>query len=193
MDKISLGESNKFCPQTLFLYGTYKEDGTSNFGLFCWVSYCYDGALGVMACIGGEKLTRNRIKANTVFSANLVTAPLLPLADYLGNTDGRTPGKMDIPVNIEKGRTLDVPVLVDSPWVFELEVTQSVLLDDSEIFICKIRDTLADKALLDENVPVADRMAGMQPVFSGGGMHYFSWNGAHMGPWGQWKDLKNKA
>jgi len=188
MDKVSLGESNDFCPQTLFLYGTYKEDGTPNFGLFCWVSYCWDTNLGMMACIGGEKLTRDRIKANKVFSANLVTSSLLPLADYFGNTEGYAASKMDIPVAIEKGRGLDVPILADSPWVFELEVTQSVVLDDSEIFICKIRNTLADKALLDESIPVTERMAAMSPVFSGGGMHYFGWDGAYQGSWGKWKD-----
>lgn len=34
MEKTSVGPSNDFCPQTLFLYGTYREDGVANFGLF---------------------------------------------------------------------------------------------------------------------------------------------------------------
>ena len=54
MGKVSIPITNDFCPQTLFLYGTYKEDGTPNFGLFCWFSYIWDSELGVMACIGGE-------------------------------------------------------------------------------------------------------------------------------------------
>jgi len=29
--KISTAISNDFCPQTLFLYGTYKEDKTPNY------------------------------------------------------------------------------------------------------------------------------------------------------------------
>jgi len=188
MEKASIGVSNDFCPQTMFLYGTYKEDGSPNFGLFSWVSYCFDGEIGVMACIGGEKLTRDRIRANKVFSANLVTEAILPLADYLGNTEGYTTGKMDIPIAIEKGQALTIPILADSPWVFELEVTQSVPLDDSEIYICKIRNTLADKSLLDGSVPVAERMAAMSPVFSGGGTHYFGWNGAHKSAWGGLKE-----
>lgn len=75
MEKISIGPENKLCPQTLFLYGTYKEDGTPNFGLFCWFSYCWSGELGVMACIAGEKLTKDRIRANKVFSATLSANP----------------------------------------------------------------------------------------------------------------------
>jgi flavin reductase (DIM6/NTAB) family NADH-FMN oxidoreductase RutF len=95
VSKVSVSISNDFCPQTLFLYGTYKENGTPNFGLFCWFSYIWDSELGVMACIGGEKLTKDRIHATGVFSANLVTEAILSLADYFGNTDGYGADKMD--------------------------------------------------------------------------------------------------
>ena len=56
MSKTSIKPTNDFCPQTLFLYGTYDDEGRPDFGLFCWFSYIWDGELGVMACIGGEKL-----------------------------------------------------------------------------------------------------------------------------------------
>ena len=59
MNKISLAPTNDFCPQTLFLYGTYGENDEPDFGLFCWFSYILDGQLGVMACIGGESSPRN--------------------------------------------------------------------------------------------------------------------------------------
>ena len=39
MAKISLKPNNDYCPQTLFLYGTYDENGNPDFGLFCWFSY----------------------------------------------------------------------------------------------------------------------------------------------------------
>ena len=86
--KKSLSLIRHFSPLTLFLYGTYKEDGTPNFGMFSWLNYCVDKEVGVIACIGGEKLTKDRIRANKVFSANLVSEELLPLADYFGNTSG---------------------------------------------------------------------------------------------------------
>jgi len=88
--------SNNFCPQTLFLYGTYKEDNTPNFGLFCWFSYYYEKEMGVMAFIGEKKLTKDRIKANKVFSANLVTEEILPIADYFGNKRGYDNDKINI-------------------------------------------------------------------------------------------------
>ena len=121
--KISVPASNDFCPQTLFLYGTYKEDGTPDFGLFCWFSYYWDSEFGVMACIGGDKLTKDRIRAAGVFSANLVTESMLPLADYLGNVSGYSEDKMKISIDVSKGSVLNVPVLDDSPWSYELEVS----------------------------------------------------------------------
>ncbi len=80
------------------LYGTYKEDGTPNFGLFCWLSYYWDTELCVMACIGGNKLTKDRIHATKVFSANLVTEEMLPLADYLGTKEGYEKDKIPRPL-----------------------------------------------------------------------------------------------
>ena len=89
MAKVTRTVYNDFCPQTLFLYGNYKENGTPDFGLFCWFSYIWlEDGLGVMACIGEDKLTKDLIRKTGVFSANLVTEELLPLADYYGNTSG---------------------------------------------------------------------------------------------------------
>ncbi|HHW67849.1 flavin reductase family protein [Defluviitalea raffinosedens] len=189
MGKISIGPENNFCPQTLFLYGTYKEDGTPNFGLFCWFSYCRDGELGVMACIGGEKLTKDRIRESKVFSANLVTESLLEFADYLGNTEGHKSGKMDIPIEIERGAVLNVPVLKKSPWVFELEVKHSIPLNDGEVFLCKIRNTIVDKALKDPSISVDERLRMAAPVMWIGEGQYYTLNYKTLGKTGDWKDL----
>ena len=73
MGKMKGRLGNDFCPQPLFLYGNYQADGTPHFGLFCWFSYCtlQDGeeeALGVMACIGEEKLTKEIARAKGMLS-----------------------------------------------------------------------------------------------------------------------------
>jgi hypothetical protein len=70
MAKVSIGPSNSFCPQTLFVYGTYSCDSKPDFGLFCWVSYYWDNennSLGVMAAICEDKRTRDNIRRNGVF------------------------------------------------------------------------------------------------------------------------------
>lgn len=178
--KVSLSEpSNAYCPQTFYTYGTYKEDGSPNFGLFCWLSFCWDGELCVMACIGGEKLTKDRIRATGVFSANLVSEELLPLADYLGRREGYDPDKMKVDAAISKGRVLEVPVLDLSPWIFELEVKKTVQLDDGDIFICRIRNTLAEEKFAcgrrDSQGPIPLNEA--KPVIGWGGGTYFKVGG----------------
>lgn len=175
--KVSLPTpSNAYCPQTFYTFGTYKEDGSPNFGLFCWLSYCWDGELCVMACNGGEKMTKDRIRAAGVFSANLVSEELLPLANYFGNTLGYDPGKMDVDAAISKGKVLDVPVLDQSPWVFELEVKKTIPLDDSDVFVCKIRNTLVEERFVEKSGP--DELGPVpvneaKPIIGWGGGTYF--------------------
>ena len=191
MEKISIKPGNTFCPQALFLYGTNKEDGTPNFGLFCWFSYCWDSELAVMACIGGNKLTKDRIRAERIFSANMVSESLLPLADYLGNTEGYTEGKMNIPLEAERGRVLNIPVLKNSPWVFELEVTRELALKGSDVFICRIRNTLAEKELKDPAISLEKQMELCAPVIwtsSGNYGEYFSMNKLSIGATTSWKE-----
>ena len=184
MSKISKAPTNDYCPQTLFLYGTYDDEGRADFGLFCWFSYIWDGELGVMACIGGEKLTKENIHKRKVFSANLVTESLLPLADYLGNTDGHSPAKMNLDLEIEKGHVLPVPVLAASPVSFELEVKQFIPLHDGEVLLCGIRNVLQDDSLVNGAGGSPEKLAAAAPVRTTCN-RYFGWNGGNLGAWGE--------
>ena len=184
MAKISRQGTNDFCPQTLFLYGTYKEDGAPDFGLFCCFSYCWDKTLGAMVCIGGEKLTKDRIKAGHVFSANLVTEKMLPMADYLGMKSGYDADKMNFQADIGKGEILNVPILTESPVNFELEVAQSIPLEDGEVFLCRIKNVLYDEMLADESSSVGERLRTIAPV-STTCETYFSYTGEVLGAWGE--------
>ena len=184
MRKISITPTNDYCPQTLFLYGTYDDEGKADFGLFCWFSYIWDGELGVMACIGGEKLTKENIHRRKVFSANLVTEALLPLADYLGNTPGSDPEKQSLDLKIEKGRVLSVPILTASPVSFELEVKQFIPLHDGEVMLCAIRNVLQDDLLANGAGGSPEKLAAIAPVRTTCN-RYFGWNGSNLGAWGE--------
>ena len=184
MSKISKTPTNDFCPQTLFLYGTYDNEGKADFGLFCWFSYIWDGELGVMACIGGEKLTKENIHKRKVFSANLVTEPLLPLADFLGNTTGHSSEKMALQPEIEEGRVLPVPVLAASPVAFELEVSQFIPLKDGEVILCRIRNVLQDESLANEAIGSPEKLSAIAPIRTTC-TRYFGWQGTDLGAWGE--------
>ena len=182
MNKLSIAPTNDFCPQTLFLYGTYDDEGIPDFGLFCWFSY--NGELGVMACIGGNKLTKENIHKRNVFSANLVTEELLPLADFLGNTPGHSPEKMKLRLDTEKGRVLPVPVLKASPVTYELEVRRFIPLDDGEVMLCAIRNVLQCDMLAQEDGTPSEKLRRIAPVRTTCN-RYFSWDGKDMGAWGE--------
>ena len=184
MNKKSLKPTNDFCPQTLFLYGTYDENGKPDFGLFCWFSYIWDGEMGVMCCIGGDKQTKVNIHREKVFSANLVTEELLPAADYLGNVSGYDPEKMKTCLDIGKGEILPVPVVNNSPVSYELEVKQFIPLNDGEVMLCKIRNVLQDETLSSEDKSIEQKLSEAAPVRTTCS-RYFSYHGTDMGAWGE--------
>ena len=183
--KISIPGDNAWCPRPLYLFGTFKEDGTPDFGLFCWFSYAWTDGLAAIGCIGEDKLTLDRIRATKVFSANLVTEATLPLADYFGSVSGRDPEKMNIPLKWEKGAKLNVPVLEDCPVTHELEVRELIPLNDegSTALICDIRNTLVDPMLTKERIPSRELLARIAPVMTAGRYEYWSWQGQNLGNW----------
>ncbi len=175
------------CPQALALYGTKRDDGTPDFGLFSWFGYAWiDDELGVMACIGEEKLTKDLIRKNGMFSFNLVSEKLLALADYYGNTSGReVSDKMKYLPTVEWGEVLDVPTIAESPVTMELEVkTEIHEKNGSDIFLCHIRNVLVEEELTDREVPFIDRLKKAAPVLSPGEENYVSIDCRPLGKWG---------
>ena len=184
MTKISVKPYNDFCPQTLFIYGTNNEDGTPDFGLFCWFSYYWDTEMGVMCAIGGNKTTRENIEREKIFSANLVTEEILPLADYLGCTSGRRSEKMKIGMDIGKGSVLDVPVLNLSPVIYELEVRDFITQKDGVVMLCRMRNVLQDEKLISKDMTDAEKLMDIAPVRTTC-KRYFGYKGEDLGAWGE--------
>ena len=187
MKKVSVPVTNDICPLTLFVYGTKNEDGTPDFGLFCWFSYCWFDQMGVICAIGGSKRTLENIRRNKVFSANLVVENNLPLADYFGTADGRDGDKMDIAVEWEEGAVLPVPVLCSSPISFELEVEKEIPTgeQDQTVFLCRMRNTLKDETLLDTSLTSEDIYKKVAAVCTSVNCDYWSWDGRHIGKWNE--------
>ncbi|MBP3616972.1 MAG: flavin reductase [Lachnospiraceae bacterium] len=185
MKKVSVPATNDICPQTLFVYGTKNEDGTPDFGLFCWFSYCWFDRLGVICAIGGSKRTLENIRRNKVFSANLVVESNLPLADYFGTADGRDADKMDVTVEWEDGAALPVPVLCSSPLTFELEADKEITTgkQDEVVLLCRIRNVLKDEALTDTSLTPEEIYKKVAAVCTSVDCNYWSWDGRHLGTW----------
>ena len=190
MSKLSYPISNDFCPQCLYLYGTFKEDGSPNYGLFTWATYCWDGGFRFVACICEDKLTRDRIRETGVFSASVVSKNMLSQADCWGNNPGYEVDKSRYMESVT-GSVLNVPIPVKSPWSFELQVDKTLKLDsegNSEIYICDIKNVLADEYLSDRTVPFEERLKAAAPVVSVS-QKYFAIDANSIGNWGDWKRL----
>ena len=185
MKKVSVSATNDLCPQTLFVYGSMNEDGTPDFGLFCWFSYCWFDQLGIICAIGGSKRTLENIRRNGVFSANLVVEDNLPLADYFGTADGRDKGKMDVAVEWEKGAALPVPILSSSPLSFELEVEKEIVTGkpDEVVLLCRIRNTLKDEKFVNSAMTSEEILKATAAVRTCIDYDYWSWDGRHLGKW----------
>jgi len=188
MEKVSIGITNTFCPQPLYLFGTYDEGGQPNYGLMGWLTYFSSDALHIVTCLGGEKLTRDRMRSDKLFSVNLVTQSMLPVSDYYGNVSGYDPKKRSVTIETIPGRVLNVPIAKESPWSFEVEVEQVQPYGFSDLFICKVHNVMAFAELIDESRSMEERMQIASPVVTVG-HYYFSLNPAPLGSWGDWKEI----
>lgn len=150
MEKTSVDVSKLFIPHPmqLFIFGTYIGDGKANLGLFCWLNFCWDDELSVMVCLDGNKLTKDRIVETGVFSANLVTESMLPMADYLGHKKGYDGKEISELTSLIPGKILNVPIVEKSPLSYELEVKRTISLNGSDIFICRIANTLVSNDII---------------------------------------------
>lgn len=69
---------------------------------------------------------------------------MLECADYCGVTSGyQTDKRADAGIAWSRGAVLEVPVLDDSPWIFECQVVQTVNVGDGTICVGEIRNILS--------------------------------------------------
>lgn len=172
MEKQSLAPQRGFFPQPVYLIGTWKKDGAPNFALVTWITFCSVDPPMLMFASRGTKLTRELVKKNRVFSANLVTTPMLHMADYFGTHSGYNSDKCrEIQAAFVRGALLDVPVLESSPWVYECELTDMRESGDGCIYIGTVRNILADRALNDTAYTKID-MGVLDPLIYVPGRYY---------------------
>ncbi len=189
MEKVSYHGTNEYCPQPLYLYGTYKEDGKPNYGLFCWCAYCAVEAEKFVACIGQDKLTRDLIRKNGMFSATVVTEKLLTDADYCGTHPGYQFDKVDV-LPSEKGEKLNVPVPIEAQYTLELKVEYTLHPNtdyDSDIYVCSIENVVADKRLIGDELTFEQKLELLRPVVTLEGK-YVPIDPRSLGNWGAFQE-----
>lgn len=148
--KRSVAAQRGFFPQPAYVIGAFRDDGDPNFTLITWITFCSVDPPTLMFASRGHKMTPALVVRTGAFSANLVTVSMVHLADYFGNVSGHTTSKCaDTAVCWSRGAVLDVPVLDDSPWVFECELVKTVSYANSMVFFGEVRNILVDERTAD--------------------------------------------
>lgn len=160
------------CVQPAFIIGTEQEDGTANFAPITWVSVTHEegGGYLLVISISGSKATKQNIMRTGKFSANLVSTDMLPLMDYFGTRHARDGKKDGMEYDVSRGQVLNVPVLEQSRWVYECEVSGMVETGDSTTFFCPIRNIQMDERLVCGD-PYDVDLTVLDPVIYSGKYH----------------------
>lgn len=186
MAKRSILPQRGFFPQPSYLIGTYKDDGSPNFALITFITFCSVNPPMLMFASRGKRVTREQVEKNKVFSANLVTTQMMDIADYFGIQSGFCADKCAVAnVDCSKGEILNVPVIDKSPWVYECELADTIQVGDGAIYIGSIKNILVDEIIADTNYGQIDMTIVNPLIYSPGGYYNI---GGRIGNVGDSKD-----
>ena len=172
MKRKSVGPGLSMCVQPAFIIGTNNADGSSNFAPITWISVTCEGGSDYLLVISmyGSKITKQNVIRTSLLSANLVSTDMLPLMDYFGTHSAKDGKKDGASYSVSRGAALDVPVLDESPWVYECEVRQTVETGESTTFFCRIRNVQIDETCAFQDTFDID-LTKLDPVVYSGMYH----------------------
>lgn len=165
-----------FFTQQLFLIGTRDEDGSPRFAPISWVSYTQGEPACLIISIRGTKHTKDNIVRNEQLSATVVTPDLLPLAEQFNKDTYNVNLMKKLDHKTEKGKAVDVPLLVNAKFSYECEVIHTVHLGDTHTYFAAVK-----QINMREDVAALDwfNLNAINPVVYSPN-HYFT-VGTHLG------------
>lgn len=172
MKRKSVEPTFSMCVQPAFIIGTNNEDGSHNFAPITWLSATHEEGNQYLLVISmaGTKKTKQNVLRTGIFSANLVNTSMIPLMDYFGTHRAEEGPKDGISYEVSRGEVIDVPVLEDSPWVYECEVVHQYETGDSTTFFAKIKNVQVTEDFSSEDIFDVD-LTKLDPVIYSGQYH----------------------
>ena len=160
------------CVQPSFIIGTNNEDGSANFAPITWLSVTQEEDSGYLLVVSmfGTKTTKLNVLRTGIFSASLVSTDMLPLMDYFGSRHAKDGKKDGMAYSVSRGEVLDVPVLDQSRWVYECEVSRTVEMGNSTTFFFPVRNIQMDERLVCRD-PFDVDLTVLDPVIYSGKYH----------------------
>ncbi|MBQ9001767.1 MAG: flavin reductase [Eggerthellaceae bacterium] len=148
MVKKNLGSAGELFPQSVFIVGSYGEDGTANAMNVAWGGECMRHEVCVN--IGDHKTTEN-IVARGAFTVAPADAAHVAEADYFGIATGRKVDKAaGSGLTFVKSEFVDAPVIEEFPLTMECEVTSIQGDAHGARIVGRVVNTCVDDSILDE-------------------------------------------
>lgn len=158
--KKDLGSKGELFPQSVFIVGSYREDGTPNAMNVAWGGECTRNQIAINI---GDHQTTDNILAKGAFTVAPADAAHVVEADYFGIATGRKVNKADASkLTFVKSEHVDAPVIEEFPLTMECKVVSVQDWDGEKRFIGEIVNTRVDEEILDEEGRVD--FAKFQPI-----------------------------
>ena len=146
--KKNLGNAGELFPQSVFIVGSYDENGVPNAMNVAWGGECTRHEIAIN--IGDHKTTEN-ILAKGAFTVAPADRAHVAEADYFGMATGRKVNKAAASgLTFTRSQFVDAPVIEEFPLTMECRVVDVQDWGGEKRFIGEIVNTQVDEAILDE-------------------------------------------
>ena len=147
--KKNLGNAGELFPQSVFIVGSYDENGVPNAMNVAWGGECTRHEIAIN--IGDHKTTEN-ILAKGAFTVAPADRAHVAEADYFGMATGRKVNKASASgLTFTRSQFVDAPVIEEFPLTMECRVVDVQDWGGEKRFIGEIVNTQVDEAILDES------------------------------------------
>lgn len=148
MAKKNLGSAGELFPQSVFIIGSYDENGVPNAMNAAWAGEC--SRHEICFNIGDRKTTAN-IVAKGAFTVAPADAAHVVEADYFGIATGNKVDKAaGSGMTFVKSEFVDAPIIEEFPLTMECEVTDIQGDEHGARIVGRIVNTRVDESALDE-------------------------------------------
>lgn len=142
----SFGAGALLYPQTVYMIGTYDEDGTPDVMNAAWGGIAGEDRVAI--CLDRTHKTTENLKRTRSFTVSPATVDTVVPCDYLGIVSAyKVPDKVARSgLHVERASKVDAPRVKELPLVAECEVVSYD--EETEILIGRIVDIVADDSIL---------------------------------------------
>ena len=174
MKKRQMGPCVTFFPQPTTLISVSDGSGGANVMTASWAGIVSKTPPTMAVSLNQARRTYELIRRAGCFAVNMVPASLAVQADYCGLRSGRDDDKLEIAgLSIEPGRTLETPLVAESPLNVECRLSREVEVGDYRLLLGEIVEVHLAEAAIDDSGRM-DARAFDPLVYLGGIREY--WN-----------------